>query len=95
MGGSSRPVRTSLARAGGDDFREHTRSDATDFLVRATAAGHARRVRQVTENANLIEPLEPLWHTVRAELGEDLEPLPAEIRAAVADVRGRFAAAGA
>ena len=82
-------------RAGGDDFREHTRFDATDFLVRAAAAGHARRVRQVMENANLTEPLEPLWHAVRAELGEALEPLPAEIMAAVADVRDRFAAAGA
>ena len=82
-------------RAGGDDFRENARSDATDFLVRAAAAGHARRVRQVMENANLTEQLEPLWHAVRAELGEDLEPLPAEIMAAVADVRERFAAAGA
>ena len=82
-------------RAGGDDFREHTRSEATDFLLRAAAAGHARRVRQVMENANLTEQLEPLWHAVRAELGEDLEPLPAEILAAVADVRSRFAAAGA
>ena len=62
----------------------------TEPLIRAVAAGHGKRVRKMMEEANLTESMEPLWHAVRAELGEELEPLPAEIMDAVTEIRGRF-----
>ena len=34
--------------------------------------------------------MEPLWHAVREELGEALEPLPAEIRDTVTEIRQEF-----
>ena len=42
------------------------------------------------EEKGLTESMEPLWHAVRAELGEELEPLPAEIMDAVTDIRRKF-----
>ena len=59
-------------------------------LIRAVAAGHGIRVKKMLEEARLSEPMEPLWHAVRAELGEELEPLPAEIMDAVTEIRSRF-----
>lgn len=59
-------------------------------LIRAVSAGHGKRVRKMMEEANLAEPMEPLWHAVRAELGEELEPLPAEIMDTVTEIRTRF-----
>ena len=38
----------------------------------------------------LTETMEPLWRAVRAETGEELESLPAEITQAVTDVRNKF-----
>ena len=38
----------------------------------------------------LTEPMEPLWHAIRAELGEELEPLPVEIMETVTDLRQEF-----
>ena len=38
----------------------------------------------------LTETMEPLWHAVRAETGEELESLPAEITQAVTDIRKRL-----
>ncbi len=61
----------------------------TESLIRAVAAGHGSRVKDMMEAAGLAESMEPLWHAVRAELGEELEPLPAEIRSAVAEIRQR------
>ena len=62
----------------------------TEPLIRAVAAGHGKRVKKMMEEANLAESMEPLWHAVRAELGEELEPLPAEIMDAVTEIRRRF-----
>ena len=62
----------------------------TEPLIGAVAAGHGKRVKKVMEEANLAEPMEPLWHAVRAELGEVLEPLPAEIMDTVTEIRSRF-----
>ena len=64
----------------------------TESLIRAVAAGHGPRVKDIMEPAGLAESMEPLWHAVRAELGEELEPLPAEIRSAVTEIRQRFSA---
>ena len=63
----------------------------TDSLIQAVAAGHGPQVKQMMEDAGLAKSMEPLWHAVRADLGEDLEPLPAEIRDTVAEVRQEFA----
>ena len=62
----------------------------TKSLTRAVAAGHGKRVKRLMEEASLAEPMEPLWHAVRAELGEELEPLPAEIMDTVTEIRNRF-----
>ena len=66
-------------RIGGDDFQEQEWSGLTDSFIPAVAAGHGPRVRRIMEKAGLVESMEPLWHAIRAELGEELEPLPAEI----------------
>ena len=48
------------------------------------------RQGRIVEEGRHDESMEPLWHAVRAELGEELEPLPAEIMDAVTDVRRRL-----
>ena len=63
----------------------------TESLINLTAAGWSPQVRQIMEShPALIETMEPLWHAVRAETGEELESLPAEITQAVADIRKKF-----
>ena len=62
----------------------------TESLIPAVAAGHGSRVKRMMEEAGLVEPMEPLWHATRAELGEELEPLPAEIMETVTDLRQEF-----
>ena len=61
--------------------------ELAELFIRALAAGHASRVKDVMANTALAEPMEPLWHATRAELGEEIGPLPAEIADAVAAVR--------
>lgn len=63
----------------------------TEALIDAVAAGHGERVRSIMEAGGLAEPMEPLWHATRAELGEQLDPLPAEIMDTVGEIRRRFA----
>ena len=65
--------------------------EIVDSLTRAVAAGHGARVKQIMRKAGLVESMEPLWHAVRAELGEELEPLPAEVMDAVVLLRSRIA----
>ena len=62
-------------------------------LVMLLIAGQAAKVKELMANANLSERLEAVWHAVRAELGESIEPLPAEVFEAVKEVRRRIAAA--
>ena len=77
-----------------------TRSDSqkqevtglTEFFIRAVAAGHGPRVKDILDATGLAESMEPLWHAIRAELGEELEPLPTEIMIAVTEIRQRFSA---
>ena len=77
-------------RLGGDDFQKQDWPGLTESLIRAVAAGHGPRVKRIMEEAGLVEPMEPLWHAVREELGESLEPLPAEIRDTVTEIRQEF-----
>ena len=74
----------------GDESPQARMPGLTEPLIRAVAAGHGKRVRRLMEEASLAETMEPLWHAVRAVLGEELEPLPAEIMDAVTEIRSRF-----
>ena len=76
---------------GGTDFQTQEWPGLTESLIGVVAAGHGRRAKMLMENAGLVEPMEPLWHAVRAELGEEIEPLPAEIMDTVVDIRKEFA----
>ena len=76
---------------GGDDFQTRDWPGLTESLIEAVAAGHGPRVGQLLESPGLVEPMEPLWHAVRAELGENLEPLPSEIMDTVTEIREEFA----
>ena len=58
-----------------------------ESLIVATASGHGLRVKRIMKEAGLDELMEPLWHALCAELGEDLDPLPAEIMDAVSRIR--------
>ena len=71
--------------------REHERPRLAQSMIRAVSAGHAGRVKQMMEEAGLVESMEPLWHAVRVELGEELEALPAEILDAVSVIRETIA----
>ena len=79
---------------GGASAREEGWPGPAGSLIPAVAAGHGERVGRMMEEAGLAEPMEPLWHAVRAELGEALDPLPAEIMEAVQEVRRRFSNPG-
>ena len=59
----------------------------THTLIAMIADGRAAQVKQLLNNTKATESLEPLWLATRAELGEDLGPLPAEVLDAVAEVR--------
>ena len=76
---------------GGGEFQTQDWPGLTESLIRVVAAGHGQRIRHLMESAGLEKSMEPLWHAVRAELGEDLEPLPAEVMDAVTDIRERIA----
>ncbi len=58
---------------------------AKSFIV-GLAAGRANRVKEIMAGTTLAESMEPLWHATCAELGEQIEPLPAEVASAVAAV---------
>ena len=61
----------------------------TASLMRAAVSGHGQRVKRMMERARLTALMEPVWHAVRAELEEEVEPLPAEVMSAVMDLRRR------
>ena len=75
---------------GGRELHEQQGAWLIDSLIRAAAAGHGERIKRIVDEAGLIESMEPLWHALRAELGEQLEPLPAEIMDAVSTIRERI-----
>ena len=77
----------------GEELPQPRTRGLAEPLIRAVAAGHGKRVKRLMEEASLAEPMEPLWHAVRAELGEELEPLPAEIMDTVKEIRNRFSKA--
>ena len=58
---------------------------AKSFIV-GLAADRANRVKEIMAGTTLAESMEPLWHATCAELGEQIEPLPAEVADAVVAV---------
>ena len=69
------------------DFQTRDWPSLAITLIEIAAAGYGGRVKSLMEKAELVERMEPLWHAVRGVLGEDLEPLPAEIMDAVMEIR--------
>lgn len=59
-------------------------------LIEAASAGHVRQAKKLLEATESSGRMEPLWHALRIELGEDIEPLPAEILYATNEVRKRI-----
>ena len=79
--------------SGAKEFHAEAGSRLAASLMRAAAYGHGKQVKRMMEASGLAEPMEPLWHAVRAELGEGLEPLPAEVVDAVKEVRRQMSKA--
>ena len=74
-------------RVGRGHSREHEGPRLAQSMICAVASGHAGRVKQMMKDARLVASMEPLWHAVRVELGEELDALPAEILDAVSVIR--------
>ena len=70
--------------------KETTGKEVVDLLIRAAAAGQGARVKRIMDETGLAKSMEPLWQAVRAELGEELEPLPTEVMDAVVLLRRRI-----
>ena len=59
------------------------RSGLIESLIVAVAANQGLRVKSMMERAGVIDVMEPLWYAVRTDLGEEIEPIPAEIKGTV------------
>ena len=59
------------------------RSWLIESLIGAIAAHQGSRVKSIMERVGATDVMEPLWYALRADLGEKVEPLPAEIADAV------------
>ena len=57
------------------------------MLIGMIANGGAAQVKRLLSDGSATESMEPLWLAARAELGEDVGPLPAEVLDAVKEVR--------
>ena len=82
-------VKRLLARVPSADIDATERFDQrwTHMLVAMIAHGRAAQVKKILNETSATECLEPVWLAARAELGEDLGPLPAEVLNAVDEVR--------
>ena len=78
-------------RTGGYEFEDREWLGLTESLIQASAVGYGEWVKRLMIDTGLAQRMEPLWHTLRAELGEDLEPLPAEIVEAMSDIKQMLA----
>ena len=74
------------------DYKHEEWSGLTDSFIEMVAAGHGVRVKRILEDAGLAKELEPLWFAIQTELGEEIEPLPAEIMDAAKNIRQEFEA---
>ena len=90
-GAEARELLAQVPQASSIDAGQRHLHRWTQAMISQIAAGHAAQVRQTLAAGGLAESLEPLWHAARAELGEDVGPLPAEVMDAVEEVRRRVA----
>ena len=67
------------------------RSSLIASLISAVVANQGRAVKAMMERTGADRTMEPLWHAVRADLGEEPGPLPAEIADAVNGILEEFA----
>lgn len=65
-----------------------------DTLIQIAAAGYVVQIRDLMSDTRLVDELEPLWHAIRLELGEQIEPLPLEVMGAVTEIRSRLSERG-
>ena len=90
-GAEARELLAQVPQASSIDAGQRHLHRGTQAMISRIAAGHAAQVREMLAGGGLAESLEPLWHAARAELGEDVGPLPAEVMDAVEEVRRRVA----
>ena len=62
-----------------DDGDNELRTGLIASLISAVVADHGRAAKELMERTGADRTMEPLWHAVRADLGEEPGPLPAEI----------------
>ncbi len=70
---------------------ERERSALIASLISAVVANHGRAVKGMMERTGADRTMEPLWHAVRADLEEEIGPLPAEIADAANEIVNEFA----
>lgn len=66
------------------------RSALAKLLLYAACAGQEGKVREIIENANLKNELEPLWYALQPEIELDALPLPREIVDAAKHIRSKL-----
>ena len=73
-----------------DESDEVTTIQRTLIQIAEKGGRYLNEIYNLMSGSRLVEDFEPLWHAVRAELGEQVEALPAEIKEAATDIRARF-----
>ena len=66
------------------------RSGLIESLIAAIAKNQGSRVKSIMERVGATGVMEPLWYALRLDLGEEVEPLPAEIADAVRTLMDEF-----
>ncbi len=77
-------------RLGREDLYKGEWGSLISSLMSAVAANQGGKVKDMMEQIGVTDVMEPLWYAIRADLGEDLEPLPAEVADSVADILEEF-----
>ena len=80
----------SAIRLGIEDLSGGEWRGLIESLISAVAANQGRKVKNILEQTGVTDEMEPLWYAIRADLGEELEPLPTEIADSVADILEEF-----
>ena len=62
-----------------EDGDDEERTWLIALLISAVVTNHGRAVKEMMERTGVDRTMEPLWHAVRVDLGEEPGPLPAEI----------------
>ena len=62
-----------------EEMQYGERSGLIESLIVAVAAKQGSRVKSMMERVGATDVMEPLWYALMVDLGEEVEPLPAEI----------------